>query len=284
MRSLQLVAAALAVAAAPARAQSDSAIEDAKRYAAEAKVHYDLGEYEAAADAYQKVYRIKPLPALLYNIAQSYRQAGLYDKAKRFYTTFLRESKDGKGPLVADARKALREVDELLAKEKKTRESPPTGLAQTPAPLTPPAAAAATSAARPSSPPLQSPPGTGAGPSSTPGAANAVASGGATGGSAAVPAVASRTNTTATQTAARPEAPAPRSAISSLPPPPPRKPARMVTWITAGTAGAALALGGMYGAKTLSSRSQDDAKKANGLYALGGGLLLLSGAFFLLEW
>jgi hypothetical protein len=34
----------------------------------------------------------------------------------------------------------------------------------------------------------------------------------------------------------------------------------------------------------MSSRSPDDAKKANGLYAIGGGLALLSGAFFLLEW
>src|SRR4030088_1816172 len=95
MRSLRLFAVALAIAAvsAPARAQSDASIEEAKKYAAEAKVHYDLGEYDAAAEAYQNVYRIKPLPAPLYNIAQSYRQAGNYEKAKRFYTTLLREAK-----------------------------------------------------------------------------------------------------------------------------------------------------------------------------------------------
>ena len=77
---------------------------------------------------------------------------------------------------------------------------------------------------------------------------------------------------------------APRAAVATAFPAEARKPSRTITWIAAGTAGAALALGGVYGLKTMSSRSPDDAKKANGLYAIGGGLALLSGAFFLLEW
>jgi tetratricopeptide (TPR) repeat protein len=143
MRSLRLFAVALAIAAvsAPARAQSDASIEEAKKYAAQAKVHYDLGEYDAAAEAYIKVYRIKPLPALLYNIAQSYRQAGQYEKAKQFYEAYLREDPEPATKKVVQ--RAIKEIEQLLAKQKRAREIPPTGVAQT-APV-----GAATTAAKP---------------------------------------------------------------------------------------------------------------------------------------
>jgi tetratricopeptide (TPR) repeat protein len=238
------IAVALAASGFAARAQ-EGTLEDAKRYAAEAKVHYDLGEYDAAADAYQKVYRIKPLPALLYNIAQSYRQAAQYEKAKRFYTTYLREAKASSAPLVADARRALRDVDELLAKEKKTREAPPTGVARAEAPLAQSRPAAAPSSAAPTV---------------------------ATRPAAAQPAV------------ARSAVAAPHAAVASSFPAETRSRSRPLTWIAGGVAGAALAAGGVYGVKTMSSRSNDDAKRANGLYLIGGGLAVLSGAFFLLEW
>src|SRR2546429_3846191 len=93
MHRLALMAALLAFAAGPLRAQ-DASLEEAKAHAARAKVHYDLGEYEKAAEEYILVYRIRPLAPLLYNIAQSYRQAGQYEKAKQFYKSYLRESKD----------------------------------------------------------------------------------------------------------------------------------------------------------------------------------------------
>src|SRR5438552_9251469 len=112
MHRLTWMAAAFALAAGPLRAQ-DSSLEDAKAHAARAKVHYDLGEYEKAADEYILVYRIRPLPALLYNIAQSYRQAGQYDKARQFYKSYLREAKDA--PNRDAIERAIREIDDLLA-------------------------------------------------------------------------------------------------------------------------------------------------------------------------
>jgi tetratricopeptide (TPR) repeat protein len=130
MNRSMLVLAILVLFAWPARAQ-DSSIEEAKAHAARAKVHYDLGEYEKAAEEYIVVYRIKPLPALLYNIAQSYRQAGQYEKARQFYKSYLRESKDV--PNRAAIEKAIREIDELLAKQDKAKNGPPKGIAQTPA-------------------------------------------------------------------------------------------------------------------------------------------------------
>jgi tetratricopeptide (TPR) repeat protein len=132
MHRLVSLAAVFALAAGPLRAQ-DASLEEAKAHAARAKVHYDLGEYDKAAEEYIQVYRIRPLPALLYNIAQSYRQAGQYEKAKQFYRSYLRESKDISASNRSAIEKAIREIEELQAKEKRAKEGPPKGIAQTPA-------------------------------------------------------------------------------------------------------------------------------------------------------
>jgi len=132
MHRLALIAALLALAAGPLRAQ-DASLEEAKAHAARAKVHYDLGEYEKAAEEYILVYRIRPLAPLLYNIAQSYRQAGQYEKAKQFYKSYLRESKDATASNRAAIEKAIREIEELQAKERRAKDGPPKGIAQTPA-------------------------------------------------------------------------------------------------------------------------------------------------------
>ena len=261
----------------PSRAQ-DSSIEEAKAHAARAKVHYDLGEYEKAADEYILVYRIRPLPALLYNIAQSYRQAGQYDKARQFYKSYLREAKDA--PNRDAIERAIREIDDLLAKEKKAKDGPPKGVAQTPgvsgagnaaAGLTPPPVAgtaapstAATSAPQPS------------GATSISAAAAVVSSTGATGVAPAV-AVSSR--------AAIPGQPsrvaAPIGATTSATVKPAKS--RTLFWVAAGASAAALAAGGLLGLKTLGSRSPDDASKANLLYGIGGGLAVITGAILVFD-
>src|SRR5438128_8809811 len=149
MHRLALLAALFVLAAGPLRAD-DSSLQEAKAHAARAKVHYDLGEYRQAAEEYILVYRIKPLPALLYNIAQSYRQGGQYEKAKQFYKSYLRETQDAKNRAVIE--KAIREIDELLAKEKKAKDGPPTGVAQEPGGLASPVAKAP-----PAQPPFPTP-------------------------------------------------------------------------------------------------------------------------------
>jgi tetratricopeptide (TPR) repeat protein len=109
-------------------AATPSTLERAKQHAAKAKVHYDLGEYEQAAQEYIRVYRIKPLPALLYNIAQSYRQAGKIAAARRFYYSYLRETKDRKDRAAAEA--ALAELDEIVARARRPASRPITDPAQ----------------------------------------------------------------------------------------------------------------------------------------------------------
>ena len=132
---MRSVAAALTIAMAlplGVRAQeSDEAKkEELRSHVAKAKVHYDLGEYKEAADEYIIVYRLKPIPALLFNIAQAYRQGGMYEKARQFYRSYLRESSDAKNkPMIEQA---IRDMDDLLAKEKRAREAAPTGVKEAP--------------------------------------------------------------------------------------------------------------------------------------------------------
>ena len=114
-----------------ARAQDskdkDAAVlDEARQHVAKAKVHYDLGEFKDAADEYILVYRLRPIPALLFNIAQAYRQAGLYDKARQFYKSYLRESPEAKNKAMIE--QAVREMDELIAKERHAKDGPPTGV------------------------------------------------------------------------------------------------------------------------------------------------------------
>src|SRR3954470_11462414 len=126
-----LVSLALAgVARAQESAEDTKKLDEARQHAASAKVHYDLGEYKEAADEYIIVYRLRPIPALLFNIAQAYRQGGLYDKARQFYKSYLRESPNA--PNKAAIEQNIREMDELLAKERKTREAAPVGVKEPP--------------------------------------------------------------------------------------------------------------------------------------------------------
>src|SRR4029077_17922778 len=113
---------------AAARAQEkdkDSVLEEARQHVAAAKVHYDLGEFKEAADEYIVVYRLRPIPALLFNIAQAYRQGGMYDKARQFYKSYLRESPNAANKALIEQN--IREMDELLAKEKRAKDAAPTG-------------------------------------------------------------------------------------------------------------------------------------------------------------
>jgi tetratricopeptide (TPR) repeat protein len=162
-----IVLAGTARAAEDSAGRKDPTLEEARQHAARAKVHYDLGEFEKAAEEYIIVYRLRPLPALLFNIAQSYRGAGLYEKAKQFYRAYLRENPDSQTK--AAVKKALKEIDELLAKERKTREAPPNGIREPPAevatqraPAPPPPPSMTTPAPPPgvatTIPPAQTPP------------------------------------------------------------------------------------------------------------------------------
>jgi tetratricopeptide (TPR) repeat protein len=111
-------------------AKKAAVLEEARQHVAKAKVHFDLGEYKEAADEYIIVYRLRPIPALLFNIAQAYRQGGIYDKARQFYKSYLREAPDLKNRAMIEQN--IREMDDLLAKEKRAKEAAPNGVKEPP--------------------------------------------------------------------------------------------------------------------------------------------------------
>ena len=53
--------------------------------------HYNLAEYEQAANAWKESYRISKRPLLLFNIGQAYRLAGDCKSAMTFYDNYQRE-------------------------------------------------------------------------------------------------------------------------------------------------------------------------------------------------
>jgi tetratricopeptide (TPR) repeat protein len=235
---------ASAVHAAEESAQKSSAsLEEARQHAAKAKVHYDLGEFEKAAEEYILVYRLRPLPALLFNIAQSYRQAGQYEKAKQFYKSYLRETSDPKNRAVIE--KAIREIDELLAREKRAKDGPPKGIAATPpvsggtvAAAPPPAAPSPQASAAPSAPERPAP--------ELPKATQST--------SLAVPAVAAQPPP-AQATPATAKTPAPSQAVTASAMPTSR-PYRTYAYISAGAAAVFIATGLAFGAKA--SKYEDE--------------------------
>jgi tetratricopeptide (TPR) repeat protein len=66
------------------------AMEEAKKHFDAATMAYNLGDFDKAAEEYKVTYQLRPHPSFLYNIAQSYRQAGNLEQALVFYRSFLR--------------------------------------------------------------------------------------------------------------------------------------------------------------------------------------------------
>ena len=157
---MRFVALALAAAVAlPARADENT--DQARAAFQKGQTEYNLGNYAEAAKFFEEVYRLKPVPALLFNIAQCYRFTGNLEKATQTYRAYLRNAPptDKNQGL---AKELLAQVEQALAQKQKAESSPPHGLAAAPpmsgAPVPQTAAAppvgAQPAAAAPSTPPV----------------------------------------------------------------------------------------------------------------------------------
>jgi tetratricopeptide (TPR) repeat protein len=89
---------------------------------------YDLGRYDEAIKEFEAAYQLKNDPAFLYNLAQSYRQAGNHEQAVHFYKTYLRYVP--KAPNKADIEEKIKS-EEQLAAQKGTGTQPPPGTGTT---------------------------------------------------------------------------------------------------------------------------------------------------------
>ncbi|MBZ4375797.1 tetratricopeptide repeat protein [Corallococcus sp. AS-1-6] len=112
-RALSLALALALGTPVPAVAQdaAASATEDAARERfSEGNLAYDLGEFDRALKAFSEAYRLKPLPAFLFNIAQCHRQLKNPSRAAFFYRRYLSLSQEE--PANADVvRELIAEMD-----------------------------------------------------------------------------------------------------------------------------------------------------------------------------
>ncbi len=83
---------------------------------------YNLGQFDKAVELFKQAYEDWPEPAFLFNIAQTYRQAGNCKQAQFFYKRFLAlKVSDTKKPLKpelqAEVEKRIAELDECMRRE-----------------------------------------------------------------------------------------------------------------------------------------------------------------------
>ena len=87
---------------------------------------YNLGEYQAALEAFTAAYNEAPEPPLLFNLAQCHRQLGAKQKAITLYRSYLRES-GGAPANAAEVHRLIASLTEALAKESAASAAPPAG-------------------------------------------------------------------------------------------------------------------------------------------------------------
>jgi hypothetical protein len=90
---------------------------------------YDVQKYGEAVDEYQKAYEIGGDPAMLYNVAQSYRLNDQLQEALRFYRRYLQRSPNARN---------REDVERKIADLERTVEERRKAAAATPAPTPPP--------------------------------------------------------------------------------------------------------------------------------------------------
>ncbi len=114
LRSLALALALLGLAA-PALAQRPEA--EARLHARLGKKAFNLGQFEEALAQYSRAYDLKPLPALLFNIAQCHRSLGHWERAAFFFKRYLELS-----PSVPDPKLVNDLIAEVEAKQRQEEE------------------------------------------------------------------------------------------------------------------------------------------------------------------
>jgi tetratricopeptide (TPR) repeat protein len=75
-------------------------------------LHYELGRYPDAIDAFTRAYQASGKPALLYDLAQAYRMSRAPEKALPLYRAYLRQS-----PRAANRDEVERRIAELARRQ-----------------------------------------------------------------------------------------------------------------------------------------------------------------------
>ena len=138
----------VALVAPPVARADDAATEQAKKYNAEAKKRFNLGNFSEAAALYKKAYESKPIAEFLHNVAQCYkRMAALehLEKALFYFESYLNNAPESpsRPDVEAEIAELKRQIHVLrqgrLRTAGRTRPAAPAA-AVTPSPPTPPRA------------------------------------------------------------------------------------------------------------------------------------------------
>jgi len=113
--------------ATPAAAQTSP---PAEAVATQAKEQFKAGEFEAAAKLFMQAYAKSHAPALLYNAARAYEEAGKKGDALTLFRLYITLSPDAEG--IQDARQRIAKLDAPVPVP------PPKPVQPTPAPAPPP--------------------------------------------------------------------------------------------------------------------------------------------------
>ena len=263
-----------------AGARADSASDEARAAYDAGSSEYDLGHYREALLDFEKAFKLRHVPALLFNIAQCHRMMGEMKEAATVYKSFI--AKDPNNARLEQARTLLEQVEAALASQSEAQTAKPTEVtARQDAPADVPRARAEPLPARVEPSPARAAP-----PAKTaqPAAEELALVEARRPGPAAAP--------TRAIEARRVEAPAAAQASHR----------RVLTWVAGGGAVAATGLGLVLGARSKSTQSslqgslhpgaevkglqQDqvaDAHRANALFVAGAVLAALGVTFFVLE-
>lgn len=123
------------MAARPALAQlTPLQKQEMKQHYEKATRAYDVQKYTEAVDEYQKAYEIGGDPAMLYNVAQSYRLADQPSDALRFYRRYLQRSPNARNR--EDVERKIADLEKTMEERRKAAAA-----AAAPAPVAPPPAA-----------------------------------------------------------------------------------------------------------------------------------------------
>jgi tetratricopeptide (TPR) repeat protein len=102
---------------------------------------YDIQKYTEAVEEYQKAYEIGGDPAMLYNVAQSYRLNDQLPDALRFYRRYLQRSPNARNR--EDVERKIADLERTIAERRRATASAvqiaPPPLLVPPAPSSPPA-------------------------------------------------------------------------------------------------------------------------------------------------
>ena len=128
LRNVGFLVLSIILTAATARAQTpptDGQRAEARARYQNATRKFDVGKYAEAAQEFEVAYELSGAPEILYNIAQSLRLAGNYEKALLFYHNYLRRKEDPENRVEVENR--ITELQQKIREQKEAaqRKAPP---------------------------------------------------------------------------------------------------------------------------------------------------------------